>query len=118
MSDLTLAEFLAARLDEDEAEALAAGGATEAVDWRPSSGNPDWDYQAFRSHIARHDPARVLRETGAGRKILELHLPGEPDEYGRIRCQRCDESGYPCSTLRAQGAVFSDHPAYRDEWRP
>lgn len=104
MSDLTLAEFLAARYDEREALAHRVQAALDA----------GWNYfDEVPTELI--DPARVLREAGAGRKILELHLPGEPDDYGRIRCQRCDESGYPCSTLRALGSVFSDHPAYRED---
>ena len=64
-----LIAFLNARLDEDEAAAKAAWG----VEW-------DWRYVtrpfgerpsiAHTVHIARHDPARVLREVAFKRAIL------------------------------------------------
>lgn len=59
-----LIAFVAARLDEDEAAARAA------VNF--SYGVPDWcdDGDPDGVHIARHDPARVLREVEASRKLL------------------------------------------------
>jgi hypothetical protein len=89
MTRPTLVEFLAARLDEDEADALAAAkAASHAEHWR---GSPDGDvfegesngYVAcgpwgselgvIGAHIARHDPARVLADVKAKRAIVELH---------------------------------------------
>ena len=50
-------------------------------------------------HIARHDPARVLAECDAKRRIVERrnHLDGP--------------------TLRALAAVYADHPDWREEWK-
>jgi hypothetical protein len=95
---MTLTEFYAARLDEDEAAALA---------WLPF-GNPD---AATREHIARHDPARVLREVQAGRKILADYegtraITGDNDEY---------VAGLSAA-LSALASAYSDHPDY-DEAR-
>jgi hypothetical protein len=127
-----LIAFLSARLDEDEAAAKLA--AREGGTWtqddperHPGSisslggqvvydeGSPD-EYQA--PHIARHDPARVLREVEAMRAILA--------EAGRIAQSA---SMYPnqgnAAALIAMQTVLkilatgnSGHPDYRPEWKP
>lgn len=106
---LTLADFLSARLDEDEAVARratefwagAAGGQPEVVD-----------------HVFRHDPARVLAEVDAKRRIVEEHSPhpevyGDycPSEDGRYRLDHCP-------TLRLLALPYAEHDDYREEWRP
>ena len=60
-------------------------------------------------HIARHDPARVLRDVEADRKLIAAYEDvtefSDPwiglDLAVRIRAER-----------------FSGHPDYREEWRP
>lgn len=93
-------EFLAARLDEDEAAAKATehNDGPHTLEWKHGGGRHltfdngrsedyeavfagDWDRiliardsvrgAPLAAHIARHDPARVLREAGAKRAILE-----------------------------------------------
>ena len=114
--------FLNARLDEDEAAAKEAWG----VEW-------DWRYVArpfgehpsiaHTVHIARHDPARVLRDVEADRVLLALH-----DELWRLY-RAFEEAGEPgpislgraqalSRVLRIRAARFSDHPDYRAEWKP
>jgi hypothetical protein len=123
-----IAEFVKARLDEDEAAAKLA--AREGGTWKQDDpdrhpgtisslggpvvydeGSPD-EYQA--PHIARHDPARVLREVAAKRAILaEVRsvqkltdlTGGKPDRYRDW-------------ILRQLAAVWSGHPDYRAEWKP
>lgn len=133
--------FIKARLEEDEAIAETAGGREPQGEWeqvdperRPGrvdcdsgyvvtydEGSPD---EGQAPHIARHDPARVLREVEAKQRIV--------DDY-RITATACrnvtgpevDSPGYAamcagrdalksCVTLLA--AVWSDHPDYRQEW--
>jgi hypothetical protein len=93
-------------------------------------------------HIARHDPARALREVEAKRQRLERHKPGYASgqaEYGQHRevyrrddgktievmvqdekprepnwCRTCEEPA-PCRELRNDASVWSDHPDY-PEW--
>ena len=89
-----LAEFLAARLDEDEA--IAAGADIG-----------EWHREA---HAERHNPARVLREAEAKRAILAQHWP---DEWG---CQTC-QGDMVCPVLHL-AAVYSGHADYRQEWKP
>jgi len=107
-----LTAFLNARLDEDEVAANAAAGATEGTDWIPLAPSPDTPYRAFRHHIARHDPARVLREVEARRAIL-------------AEAQRAISSiplghrhDFIMMMLRQCAAVWSDHPDYLPEWAP
>lgn len=120
---MTLAEFLAARLDEDEAGAKAAAKKRPGL-WRVLGdklrsivyGNNRDLLVAdgpgeVAEHIARHDPARVLREAGAGRQILALHVPMWPEDPGSVTCTRCGLA-WPCATLRALAAVHDDHPDY------
>lgn len=137
MSDLI--EFLRARLDEDEQTALAASPGP----WAP---NDECDevlavdgervadgfalsgrqLRATVDHIARHDPARALREVEAKRRILARHQPIEV--FGIMLCTHCGvvaggqsaraAMSWPCPELRDAAAAHSDHPDYRDEWRP
>ena len=125
---MDLAEFLANRLNEDDAVALAAGSCDYYDDIDESVPLAD-----EVKHALRHDPARVLREVAAGRKILALHqisttyVDSRDDDYRPIKipevqCFVCgwasDAAGSACETLRLLAAVYSDHPDYREEWKP
>jgi hypothetical protein len=115
----SLAQLRSEALDEDEAaaqaaspgpwhvsaesdEVLAADGITVA-DGFALSGR---QLRATTEHIARHDPARVLREVEAKRAILgwadSPALPGY-------------ERGY---VIGALAAVYRDHPDYDPAWTP
>lgn len=146
---MDIVEFLLARLDDDEAVARAAGG----DEWVPTPVNGDdgpWEvhsairppagrdpreivwYQTYEgggtdevgaTHIARHDPARVLREVEAKRRIV--------DHYAELRAEvtaclgRGDEDAAPVVTeaafAEAVGVLAlpdADHPDYQPEWKP
>lgn len=145
---MTLTEFLLARIAEDEA---VANRATEgAWTWRMnnwvkpqpevvpvdswnSSGRvailPDLGLKQDAEHIARYDPARVLAECEAKRRVAHLH---GPKYKGSTDCRSCADGWedmtygqngytpepYPCLTARNLALIYSDHPDYRDEWRP
>jgi hypothetical protein len=142
-----IVEFLTARLDADEQVALGVSdGPRRPEEWIarqwPSSPAPrDWavdcpfgavvvdgSFRASAEHIARHDPARVLREASAKRRVVELHAPesvGYIDRDGQERnstdCEVCGSGGvpdsWPCDTLRHLAAVYADHPDYDPAWR-
>jgi hypothetical protein len=68
-------------------------------------------------HIARHDPARVLREIDAKRQAL--------DHYERVRQHTAngDEAyvlaeGAVAKQIRIMATGYADRPGYREEWRP
>ncbi|MGW9030388.1 DUF6221 family protein [Streptomyces sp. NPDC055722] len=121
-----LVAFLRARLDEDDRAARAAtpgpwttrnlgrhDGSSIVADTgkRTRLGLPVGPVlgamhgpcgAADGSHAARHDPARVLRQTAILRdrvdlwsKMLGSHAP---------------------ACLRAVAAIWADHPDYREEW--
>lgn len=130
-----LVAFLEAGIAEDEATARAcpAGKTWTQVDPERSPGRIEdeigdpvvYDEGApsveEAAHIARHDPARVLREVEAKRKILALHTiryvgtwpvcahcrPVDPEFTDDLTSEP-----WPCRTLRLLAQVYSDHPDY------
>lgn len=128
-----LAAFLTARLDEDEAAAKAVtfrsrfvqdGHGVTSPGGNP--GNPpmpiaDVIDDETAAHIARHDPARVLRDVEAGRHILARY---------EDCLVRQDDDSYPTATAREQAreyedfvlpnlaAKYSGHPDYEEDWKP
>jgi hypothetical protein len=128
----TLAGFLVARLDEDEAAATEAGADEwncERAVWMVTDskgeavaydeGKPTEDQAA---HIARHDPARVLREVAAKRAILELAnevsgLDMSVDLERRVgQRDQADEPYVGDLILRQLAAAYSNHKDFRPEW--
>lgn len=63
-------------------------------------------------HIARHDPARVLAECEAKRRIVEMHAY---DWNPRCLCMACDTPG-PCATLRTLALPYRDHSDFDPAW--
>lgn len=128
-----LAEFLKARLDEDEQAARDAGADTwtasdsglyhEDASTQPGPFAVDgYGYLGAEGiHIARHDPARVLREVEAKRRIMALHTirSGTGGDWDTDPAAICNECGglYPCETLELLALPYADHPDYREEWR-
>jgi hypothetical protein len=138
--------WLTQRLDEDEQIARATMlTTTDKGEWTvttdPHSGddkptgvlgtciyigmigsNGDLDDPAQAIHIAEHDPARVLREVEAKRKILDrwAELIAEVAHW-----RACgDEDAAPVATEWAYrqvavqlASVYSDRPGFKEEWR-
>ena len=139
---MTLTEFLLARIAEDEAAAKAAASGEGGARWNayfiPGEGisltvrnkaPEEWEdvrHDDTTDFIARHDPARVLRECEAKRKIVEWHKPFDyvhPDYLPS--CEGCWEDGgedgpplWPCRNVRWAALPYSDHPDYNEEWKP
>ena len=90
----------------------------------------DEDEQIAPRHIARHDPARILREVAFKRAIMAEHYPGttwDRDAPGGLKI--CAGEGgdgdtwqmatrWPCPQVRQLAAIYSDHPDYDPEWKP
>src|SRR5690242_16409771 len=122
---MTIEEFLAARLDEDEhAAKMAADDASASANWHVEAARKNSGYAGISGengeivvydddsladvearHIARHDPARVLREVEAKRKHLAAY---------RASVRQVGESlSVPARrVVEADAAVYSDHPDY------
>lgn len=121
---LTLADFLLARIDEDEA--LARDMQHQAQAGRPLL-TLNGGGTALRELV---DPARVLAECAAKRAIVELHAAFPRiagwDEAPTVHCATCSEccttdwdtNTYPCPTIRHLATIYADHPDYSPEWRP
>ena len=90
-------------------------------------------WQVNADHIARHEPARVLTECEAKRRIIADHelVPYSQPNLGAgwetvesTRCTRCTrytdwmEITPVCDTLKALALPYANHADYREEWRP
>lgn len=113
---------LRAALDDHESAALGAKGDTGGR-WTQDDGPPEdivlYDKSGKLTmgqarHIARHDPAFVLADIAAKRKLLDMHaesdFPYNPDDgpgdYSwTARCDRCYEDT-PCTTLRLLAEAY------------
>jgi hypothetical protein len=129
-----LLAFWRARLDETEAiaqgaspgpwhlnaegdEVLAVDDVTVAEAFALSGRQQ----RATASHVALHDPDRALRDVAADRAILEHHravgyYPATDLGRSHYWCS-CGEP-QPCLTVRARVSVYSDHPSYKEDWKP
>lgn len=83
------------------------------------------------AHIARHDPARVLLECEAKRRIVARHRPsGEYEPDACVVCQwdsdcEAPKQGHhygagewPCPDMRDLASIYADHPDYQEAWKP
>jgi hypothetical protein len=124
---LTLADFLLARIAEDETAAF--GRSQEGYTTAPVG-------DAIGVTVGGQ---RLRDECEAKRRIVELHhrIPvlsgpgyGTPEVMGSGGCVTCDSThgeqedevylsldGGACATLRALALPHADHPDYREEWR-
>lgn len=114
LSDMTV--FARARVDEDEAAAKAT---VEPYRWHPD--HFEEASGADQVHIARHDPARVLREVAFKRTVLDKVVPvvdGMADEirgeWPNPHVELIDAEGL----LRLLVAVWRDDPGYQHQWAP
>jgi hypothetical protein len=137
---VTLTDFLLARIAEREERARRAGA--EAWQHRSIYRRPDSPQSIYRAgeeiatvshlhgpHIATWNPARVLAECEAHRKILAaLDMTPCPCQTAD-RCVIHDASTASVAveryvdpvteaTLHALVLLDADHPDYREEWKP
>lgn len=138
---MTITEFLLARIDEDEEAARAVppldhnydmGGRRQDEQfvftrYLPDSmdGRGNWakDDPATAVHFARHDPARVLAESKAKRRIIDLHpvrwqevaMPRKMGE-DEIRTERVAGPFYD-DELLVLAEVYASHPDFDPAWR-
>lgn len=149
-----LIAFFQARLDEDEALALQAAQVA-GPDWTwktevPEGHGEPTDYiisldgallldtmggiEGEAPHVARHDPARVLRDVEADRKLLAMlerarafndHMFAsthpEGIASGEILSERMRAATQVLTmeeVARIRAARFSGHPDYRPQWAP
>jgi Family of unknown function (DUF6221) len=122
-----LVAFILARLDEDERIARAAGAyypswaydretftvanAESPIAARKADGrSPINDVDG--EHIARHDPARVLRDVEGKRRLVDTVTAERPVNSRPV------DAALALTVLRLTALAWSDHPGYRAEWAP
>jgi hypothetical protein len=146
-----LREFIEARLAEDEALARACDPSAWRANgsWRRPAqyGAPaaqggyvlaaagEWhvlaksyDVTPNTYHMARHDPARVLRDVEAKRRLINRILRYEASSDGEYGCchdaEAIGRGGCPeinpneIEALRLLALPYVDHPDYNPSWSP
>jgi hypothetical protein len=116
--------FLLARIAEDHRLAAAAAVATGREAW---DGVPDGEVPADAAeHVAHHDPARVLAECAAKRRLVnacrdtrpDLHLLGTRPQGLDFPVPPTDQHQLAALTLALLALPYAAHPDYRPAWRP
>jgi hypothetical protein len=102
-----VAEFLLARIADDEAVARAVIG-WGVLDERPE----------VKEWIVLANPNRMLVWSGVRRSLVELHsAKAEGDDPNdEPRCLDCGQP-MPCSTLKLLSTLYGDHPDFQEQWR-
>jgi hypothetical protein len=72
-------------------------------------------HEADARHIARHDPARVLAEVEAKRRVITAEQDRVLEEGPLPERMRGE---IETDVLRLLTLPYADHPDYREEWRP
>lgn len=135
-----LLAFIEERLTEDEQVARAADQEAWVVvvvdatfgtaqiecgneGWLVSSHYEDAEFRlGDADHIARHNPARVLREVEAKRRLLARHhrtaLAVDPYDNAHLTREECDADGddWPCRDVRSLASIWANHPDFHAEW--
>lgn len=122
--------WLGKQIDEDEEVAREAG--KRSMEWRlvtplddAELGDAFWLNPPEKYHAERHDPARVLRETDAKRRILARHTPHSMDQctecdaphWGVQVCNHC-QLAWPCPDILDVAASYANHRDFPPELRP
>ena len=122
-----LVEWYGQQLDEDERIA-------RATTWEGSGNKLGWELVAsatidvggdefyvgdrtIANHMMAWEPARVLREIDAKRRMLERHAARYSEPAGGMICAH-DGHRWPCPDVRDFAAVYADRPGYKESWRP
>jgi len=123
---VSITEFITARLGEDEQQALSASPgpwhlnaehdeviAIDGIEVCTAHALSNNQLRNTARHIARHDPARVLREVAAKRKIVEAaSITLDIYSGGSTFID------FVIETLRRLAVAWEDHPDYDQAWRP
>jgi len=100
---VTIVEFLNARLADPVGQ-----------------GDPDLDCDGVGEYYRCDEWSEWHRRTvEAQRAIIGWHSDNPHECEGPMGCEYVsDDDSRPCSTMLALASVYSDHPDYREEWKP
>jgi hypothetical protein len=117
-SDEGLAAFLAARLDEDEALIRRNSDGHGLADGFPDYRTyVDGNTRAADDYIEHFGPVRMARRVEAKRKILAEHKA--VTKLATLTEQELGFLGwYREWVLKNLASAYSDHPDYRQGWKP
>jgi hypothetical protein len=117
-----LVGFVRARLDEDYRIAKRTNDVHSAP-WQPINWGEFCDEYSpdARQHQLRHDPARVLREVEAKKRVIDgcaetLAAEGSWDPL--VDGGSGEPYDLAAFVLRMLTLPYSDHQDYREEWAP
>jgi hypothetical protein len=115
----SLAAWLTAQLDADEAAARAAAEHRDLSIASPDGGY-DWAWQEGGVGVLAVDPARVLAQVEALRAVVELHTGHHICRDGaagdRWDDERRDLVDDPCDELRALASIWRGAPGWQEAW--
>ncbi|MBF6289301.1 DUF6221 family protein [Nocardia cyriacigeorgica] len=111
---MRIEQFIAARLAEDEQ--IARESDTGDGEWfyddrfdRVETSDENLYTLHHSEHIARHDPARVLRQCAAVRELL--NVASDVDAMYSIAAEDAADG-----IRRTIAAIWSDHRDYQQQW--
>lgn len=111
-----LVEWLRGVLADDEAAARAATPGHWGASGHSVITSDDIEIieasRADSAHIARHDPAQVLADVAAKRKILDAYT-ARADLVSRGGLTNRDPLGFVARTL---ASAYRHRPGWKDEW--
>jgi hypothetical protein len=123
---MNLDEFLLARIAEDKRVAMDAAGDGEGR-WSADAVGDGPAGPRSAEHVARYDPARVLAECAAKRRIVQACRDARP-EMTFLGTRSPGMADFPIAAhgqhqfaaviLALLALPYADHPFYRPEWRP
>jgi uncharacterized protein (DUF1800 family) len=124
----TLDEFLLARIAEDRRMAIDAAGAADREEWQAADvATSESSPPHVAEHVARHDPARVLAECTAKRRLVlacrdsrfdRAFLGARPHGMADFPLTPRDQHQLAALTLALLALPYAGHHDYRPEWRP
>jgi hypothetical protein len=121
---MSLSEFLLARIAEDEQAAAYATTRAKVGEHAPGGWGGWWI--GHYHHYIRHDPARVLAECDAERRIVAWCSERERIDVSALQDDVARESHFVLGglihkadsvVLRYLALPYADHPDFREEWR-
>lgn len=88
-------------------------------------GDPDLDCNGVGEYYRCDEWSEWHRRTiAAQRALLTEHAIADESDPEFLFCRVChdywkhDGIYHPCQTVRLLASVYSDHPDYREEWKP
>jgi Family of unknown function (DUF6221) len=122
----TLDEFLLARIAEDKRRATDAATSCGRADWVVGDA-PEGTQADVAEHLARHDPARVLAECAAKRRLVlacrdsrldRAFLGSRPEGLADFTLTPSDQHQLAALTLALLALPYAEHPDYQQGWQP